>query len=106
MLRRWPSGFWPLRDFPECLTGISGANNTHRSERDEMYTEIPVKDGIATGRNGTYDICSVVLSEVGENVRLDARSLKRGIVLNGGISMDRRAALELANDIIRFVAPA
>ena len=64
-----------------------------------MMNEIEVTSGICTGRNGTFEISAVSISEFEDTIRIDGISKKRRKILNAGLSMDRSAAKKLAEAI-------
>ena len=55
--------------------------------------------GIITGRNGTFEIASVEVSEFGLLIRFDGVG-KRGKTINGGLSMDARTFDKIVVDYL------
>ena len=65
---------------------------------------VTVKDGICTGRNGTFDISGIEILKFGNTIRLDCISKKKNIVLNAGLSMDMDAAEKLVEQLKKIIA--
>lgn len=65
-----------------------------------MVEMVEVKEGICTGRNGTFDIKGVSLMSFDDSVLIDAISKRNGIRLNAGLTIDRAAAKKLGKYLL------
>lgn len=65
--------------------------------------EIPVVHGICTGRNGTVDIKALSVGGYNDWVRIDCVSRSKGIILNAGFAMDRKAAKKLSKALKTYL---